>query len=81
MRIAFEASLVTHQRVERLFAVMAEWRVTEIVCQTCKIHNIHVERAVSKEFLAMVQTGGNPSSDLRYFKGMRQTISEVIIFV
>jgi NAD(P)H-dependent flavin oxidoreductase YrpB (nitropropane dioxygenase family) len=43
LRIALKATEVISPIVEGAFAVVSEWRMTQIVCQTRKIHYIGVE--------------------------------------
>src|SRR5712692_8714465 len=63
-----EKPVLVHGGVESLFAGMAEWRVADIVRQSKRFHQVHIQ----------AKLGGDGAGDLGDFDGVREAIAEVV---
>ncbi len=63
-----EGSVRLHGRIQRLLAGVAEGRMSDVVHQRQRLHQVHLQP----------QLGGDGARDLRHLDGVRQPVAEVV---
>src|SRR5919201_1709869 len=61
-------ALSAHGDIKRLFASVTEWRMSDVVYQSKRLHQVDVQ----------AEHTGNSAGDLRHFDGMRETIAKMV---